>query len=138
MVWPNFYFRSYLLLCIIYFCCFVGRKKSIASVLRAPEGGGGGGKESFRELHQNHLESILSVRMSYETAICLTGSATYLLHFTTLEIYNFMGNAFTRFIYIYESAPRTLRLDHVAKLGGCRHRCLRKQTSDVDRMNKFV
>jgi hypothetical protein len=58
------------------------------------------GKESFRELHQNHLESILSVSLSYETAICLTGSATYLLHFTTLEIYNFMGKAFTHFMYL--------------------------------------
>jgi len=101
------------------------------------------GKESFRELHQNHLESILSVRLSYETAICLTGSATYLLHFTTLEIYNFMGNTFAHYIYIYiyiyiyGSAPRTLRLDHIAKFGGCRHKCLGKRTSDVDKMNKI-
>ena len=58
------------------------------------------GKESFRELHQNHLESILSVRLSHETAICLTGSAMYLLHFTTLEIYNFMGNAFAHYMYL--------------------------------------
>ena len=58
------------------------------------------GKESFSELHQNHLESILSVRLSYGKAICLTGSATYLLHFTTLEIYNFMGNTFGHYIYL--------------------------------------